>query len=281
VPAVRALQQDLRLYPLNGRADGPGVPAVEQAGDEGRAFFARLAAWSEAFPPAAAEREYAERLAPVLDDASPADDERRAALRDGFAAGQERLEQAIASSGAPEQHGWQLTYHIFDYNNDFFEIGALDDAQWRIADRQAARVIRAAAARAGLWGNHGYEAAYAMTYVDGDGEALTSERAYTIHFTQPPPVDAFWSITMYDLPDFYLVANPIDRYSIGDRTPGLRTDADDGLTIVLAHADPGEDERANWLPAPPGPFRPILRLYTPRPEVFDGSYVLPPVVRRA
>ena len=93
---------------------------------------------------------------------------------------------------------------------------------WKIADRPPATSARALAARGGLWGNHGYEAAYAMIYNDADGEQLDGAHRYDCASTTTPPVDAFWSITMYDLPDFYLVANPIDRYSIGDRTPGLR-----------------------------------------------------------
>ena len=119
-----------------------------------------------------------------------------------------------------------------------------------------------------------------MIWVDGEGEPLTGERSYTIRFEQPPPVDAFWSITMYDVPEFFLVANPIDRYSIGDRTPGLRHDDDGALTLVLQRDDPGDDERSNWLPTPPGAFRPLLRMYAPRAEVFDGSFELPPIVRR-
>jgi hypothetical protein len=82
------------------------------------------------------------------------------------------------------------------------------------------------------------------------------------------------------LPEFFLVANPIDRYSIGDRTPGLRYD-DGGLTIVMQRDDPGGEASANWLPTPPGAFRPILRMYQPRPAVFDGSYELPPIIRLA
>ncbi len=112
---------------------------------------------------------------------------------------------------------------MFDYNLDHFELGTLDDPQWKMADRPASYVLRAAAARGGLWGNHGYEAAYAMTYKDGDGQALSGAHRYTLRFAEPPPVDAFWSITMYDLPEFFLVANPIDRYSVGDRTPGCAT----------------------------------------------------------
>jgi Protein of unknown function (DUF1214) len=110
-------------------------------------------------------------------------------------------------------------------------------------------LARALAARGGLWGNHGYEAAYPMTYTDADGDELDGRSRYTLTFDQDPPVDAFWSITMYDLPDFYLVANPIGRYSIGDRTPGLRRGRDGSLTIVIQHDQPADS--ANWLPARP------------------------------
>jgi hypothetical protein len=85
---------------------------------------------------------------------------------------------------------------------------------------------------------------------------------------------------MYDTPDFYLVANPIGRYSIGDRTPGLSTDADGSLAITIQRDQPDEPgRRANWLPTPSGAFRPILRMYEPHEAVFDGSYELPPITR--
>ena len=132
------------------------------------------------------------------------------------------MEALLTKGQSPEQNGWKLTYHVFDYNLDFFEIGALDDERWKLADGPARYVERALAARGGLWGNHGYEAAYAMVYDDGDGEQLDGRHRYELRFDTAPPVGAFWSVTMYDLPDFYLVANPIDRYSIGDRTPGHR-----------------------------------------------------------
>ena len=94
-----------------------------------------------------------------------------------------------------------------------------------------------------------------------------------------PPVDAFWSLTMYDIPRFLLVANPIDRYSIGDRTPGLQIAEDGSLTIYLQHDSPGPDKAANWLPTPEGEFRPIMRMYQPRPEVLSGDYRLPAINR--
>lgn len=71
-------------------------------------------------------------------------------------------------------------------------------------------------------------------------DQLDGHHRYVLRLDQDPPVDAFWSITMYDLPDFYLVANPIDRYSIGDRTPGLRRDRDGSLTIVIQHEQPAD-----------------------------------------
>ncbi len=285
LPAVHRLQDALLLTPLHDGAPLHGLPKPDPSVEEDLRFLEQLRVWSQAFPPSAIEREYAQRFAALglADAASPyavVDPDRHAALVEGLRVGRDQLEDAVAHGDSPEQNGWQLTFHVFDYNNDSFEIGTIADPQWRIADRAAARRVRAAAARAGLWGNHGYEAAYVMAWVDGDGERLTGERAYTLRFEQTPPVDAFWSITMYDLPEFFLVANPIERYSIGDRTPGLRRDEDGALTLVLQHDDPGDDERGNWLPTPPDAFRPILRMYSPRPEVFDGSFELPPIVRR-
>lgn len=188
------------------------------------------------------------------------------------------MERALKGDSSPIQNGWSLTYHAFDYNLDYFEVGALDDDAWKLPDNPKRYAQRALAARAGLWGNHGYEAAYAMVYLDGDGNPLDGANRYELRFDRDPPVSAFWSVTMYDNTDFFLVENPIDRYSIGDRTPGLRRDADGGLTIFIQHNEPPEPERrANWLPTPAGGFRPILRVYEPDRAVFDGNYEVPPI----
>ena len=92
-------------------------------------------------------------------------------------------------------------------------------------------------------------------------------------------MDAFWSLTMYDMPNYYLVANPIDRYSIGDRTPGVAYNDDGSLDLYLQHDSPGPDKESNWLPTPSGDFRPLVRMYQPGAEVLDGSYELPAVTR--
>jgi hypothetical protein len=85
---------------------------------------------------------------------------------------------------------------------------------------------------------------------------------------------------MYDDTDFFLVPNPIKRYSIGDRTPGLRHDGDGALRIVMQADEPSEPaRRANWLPTAAGGFRPILRMYEPDEAVFDGRFELPPIRR--
>lgn len=283
LPAVRELQQGLRLTPT---APGPGLPARPAADlPEQMRFYERLRTAIRAFPPAERDLRYQQRFAPLglLAPESPyadPDPTLAAALTAGFAAGKRRLETALTDSPAPKQHGWSLTYHLFDYNLDFFEVGALDEPAWKTPDTPQRYLLRAIAARAGLWGNHGYEAAYAMIYDDADGRALGGAHRYELRFATPPPCGAFWSVTMYDTPDFYLVDNPIGRYSIGDRTPGLHTGADGSLTIALQHDEPVDPElRANWLPTPAGAFRPLLRIYEPDDAVFDGRYELPPIIR--
>jgi len=282
LPAVHALQDALALTPT---APGSGLPVPGDGVSEDLGFFEELRVLMQAFPPAPRDLEYQARFAPLglLEPESPyamPGPALHGALTEGLAAGRARIEDALTGGAGPSQNGWNLTYHVFDYNLDVFEVGALDDPGWKLADGPARYLLRAAAARAGLWGNHGYEAAYAMVYVDGAGEPLDGSRRYELRFAEEPPCDAFWSVTMYDAQDFHLVPNPIGRYSIGDRTRGLERAADGSLTIVLQHDEPETPEgRANWLPTPAGRFRPILRMYEPRDAVLDGGYELPPIVR--
>ena len=124
------------------------------------------------------------------------------------------------------------------------------------------------------------EAMYIMAEVDAEGQPLRGEHSYTLRFPQGglPDVGAFWSITLYARSNCLLVANPIGRHSIGDRTPGLRLDVDGGLTIDIAAEDPGEGK--NWLPAPADDgFYLTLRLYQPGPAHLDGSFQYPAVDR--
>ena len=169
--------------------------------------------------------------------------------------------------------------HGFDYNLDRCGLG--HDRRARSGSTPTARPrtsLRAAAARAGLWGNHGYEARYDLLWQDENGDELDGDHTYELTLAPPPDVDAFWSLTMYDEPKYYLVANPIDRYSIGDRTPGLVVGADGSVTIYhAAGRHPARARSRTGCPRPPGKFRPVLRSYQPKGSTLDGRYQLPKV----
>ncbi|MGW6004524.1 DUF1254 domain-containing protein [Oerskovia enterophila] len=282
LPAVHALQDATTLTPVNRSLVPPeGLPEVASTGDGALDFWERYRVWSQAFAPAPRDAGLQASFEPLgLTGTTPVsalDDDVRARLVEGHAQGEAALEKILHSGNSPHVNGWQVTLHVFDYNLDFFEVGTLDEPGWKLTDPEVRIAERAGAALGGLWGNHGYEAAYVMTYVDADGQQLDGAHSYTLRLSPTPPVDAFWSLTMYDVPSFFLVDNPIDRYSIGDRTPGLVTDPDGAVTIVLSHERP--TDTSNWLPAPAGPFRPILRMYSPSPEVLDGTYEVPAVHR--
>lgn len=288
VAAVRALQEDTLLEPYwtaSGEPRGLPTHTYVPDGEPEILFYEKLRARMAAFPPAQADLAHQQRFAPLglLDVRSPyaePEPELADALRAGFAAGKEQVEQAVADGTGPRRNGWRLAYHAFDYNADHFEAGTLKEPQWICADRELGHMLRATSAHTALWGTHGYEAAYALAWDDGDGHPLEGAQSYTLRFEKPPPVDAFWSVTMYGLPDRQLVANPIERCSIGDRTPGLSYDDDGSLTLLLQPQRPADDKTAaNWLPTPEGRFRPILRMYTPHAAILDGTYELPPIRR--
>ncbi|QNG18792.1 DUF1254 domain-containing protein [Rhodococcus triatomae] len=286
LPVVHALQDATTLTPLDPDARPAGLPAPDPGVDADLLFLEKLRLWSQAFPPAPRDWELQDSLARIgigQEGRSPyadADAETADALRAGLEAGANNLDTALKHGSSPQVNGWTLTLHAFDYNLDYFEVGALDDPRFTITDPKLRIIERAAAAKGGLWGNHAYEAAYIMTYLDDQGAQLTGAHTYTLRLDPTPPVGAFWSITMYSVPDFYLVDNPVDRYSIGDRTPGIVYDDDGALTITISHTAPDDPTaRANWLPAPAGEFRPVLRMYEPDDSVLEQRYVVPAITR--
>jgi len=141
---------------------------------------------------------------------------------------------------------------------------------------------RMAAATLGIWGNSTAEAIYPMYYADSDGERLDGANRYTLHFgaDELPPVNAFWSLTMYELPASLLVANPINRYLLNSTmVSDFIRDADGGITLYIQHDSPGKEKEANWLPAAKGSFFMSMRLYWPKPEALDGSWKQPQLIR--
>ncbi|GAA1648948.1 DUF1254 domain-containing protein [Microbacterium flavum] len=274
---VHALQDATTLTPLDPARSPVGLDEPASEADAAAEFWSKYRTWSQAFPPAPRDRGLQESFATLgLTGSDPLDSP---SLHAGFEKGKAALEAILASGGGNAiVGGWNLTYHSFDYNLDYFEVGSLDDPDFTIDDPQRRIVQRAGAALGGLWGNQAFEAAYIATYVDADGDTLSGENVYTLHLAPTPPVNAFWSLTMYDVPDYYLVENPIDRYSIGDRTPDLVYEDDGSLIITISHTEPSATTaRANWLPAPNGQFRPVLRMYEPDPAVLSRAYEVPPL----
>lgn len=141
---------------------------------------------------------------------------------------------------------------------------------------------RAAVAVTGLAAMGPEEAMYLRSAAPTPTGLFDGTRSYRLHFDKgaEPPVDAFWSLSMYERTadgGFYFVANPIKRYAIGDRTAGLKRNPDGSLDLWISHTDPGAARRSNWLPAPAGPFALSLRAYLPRADLREGRWRAPAV----
>jgi hypothetical protein len=270
VPAVQAIQSNYRLQPLSqflGQAPPPAAAAVDWPVWHDEALttsqFLPYLNFLLQFcqPPDPSETDLMARFARAgivpggaIDVASWSPPLRQA-VEDGTADGIATLNAAIETTLS---------------SNGLFGSRAQLGADY---------LKRAVGANKGLYGNAVEEAWYGGWGAGSDGQPLDGGKRYRLHFAvgQLPPARFFWSATMYDLPNRFLVDNPINRYSIGDRTAGLQSDADGGLTIDVAHASPGTDREANWLPAPAGPFTIIIRIYGPETAVLDGSWTLPPL----
>jgi hypothetical protein len=184
--------------------------------------------------------------------------EMAAALKAGMADGQKQIDAARAASRTSAD----LFGSRAEMKNNFLN--------------------RAVGAQTGIYGNSVAEALYGGYETDSSGVPLDAATGrYTLHFGKDelPPAKAFWSLTMYDLPQQLLVANPIDRYLINSpMLPNLKRDADGGITLYLQKDAPGADRDANWLPAPDGRFFAVLRLYLPEPQAISGEWKQPPIL---
>src|SRR6202035_125700 len=189
----------------------------------------------------------------------------------GMKEGDRKVDEAVANAGKAI-NGWRVSGLPGDsthYNGDWLK--------------------RAVAAKAGIYGNDPVEATYPLTRIDGDGQTLDgSKHSYPLTFApgQQPPVNAFWSLTMYDGKSQLLIENPINRYLINSpMLPAMKTNADGSLTLYIQRRSPGADKEANWLPAPNGPIYLVMRLYWPKtapPSILpagEGTWQ-PPGVKR-
>ncbi len=280
--AVHAIQDKYKLTPLSswGKSYAPpdnvpiasGVdmktaPVQQVSKMDATTFFGRLNALMKDNPPVAADVDAVKRFATIgvgrgktfdLKDLPPSvAQELETSVRDGQA-------KIIAEARKPHGktlNGWEFMDNLGRYGADYL---------WR-----------AVVALVGLGANLPEDAVYPRATKDVDGQPFNGANRYTIQFAkgQLPPVDAFWSITMYNSNQFF-VKNPIQRYAIGDRDK-LNFNTDGSLTLYVQNESPGKDKESNWLPAPKDSFNLFMRLYWPKREILSGSWKPPAVTRQA
>jgi hypothetical protein len=263
MPNVERVQAGYKVQPLSAFLQQPAPPAAPKidfvpattAGIK-TDFYEYLDAALQFVPPSAEDRGVRAKLAMIgvgpgkifeFKNLSP---ERKAAVLQGMKEGDEKVDKFL-SSGLKDVNGWKI--------GSFFGDRAFYQANW---------LMRAAAAKGGIYGNDAVEATYPITRTDAAGEELDgSKHNYTLTFPagQLPPVNAFWSVTMYDGKSQLLIKNPINRYLINSpMLSGMKKNADGSLTLYIQKDSPGKTQEANWLPAPNGAIYLVMRLYWPK-----------------
>lgn len=276
--AVHALQNEYTLIPLSGAGEpNPGrelgvvdpnvdmtTPPRDQIDNLSAAeFFGRLAVLLKRNPPTGQDAGAIEVLARlgVLGDFDGSN--LAAPVAQGLANVAEAAHmQILGHYGRQRQaNGWMISTGSGRYGTDYLQ--------------------RALVAYIGVGGNLPEDAFYPISRSDADGNVLNGANRYIMRLEQtdiPPIIEqGFWSLTMYDK-DYFLVPNPIDRRKVGSHSP-FKANADGSIDLYIQPESPGEDNEANWLQTPDGAFILMMRLYWPKDEALDGSWV-PPAVRR-
>ena len=278
--AVNAIQAQYKLTPLgawgkpytspaemptDSNVDMKMPPVEAVAAMDAPTFFNRLAILMKNNPPAAADAPMVAKLATIgivpgqSFDIDKSGSDIAKAISDGVEDGRKRVIELGHNPGnAKLVNGWLTIV------NDIGSYGTNYDA-------------RAGVAWVGFGANIPQDAIYPLTRVDADGNPLNGANKYIVHFDkgQSPPINAFWSLTMYNAKQAF-VANPINRYAIGDRDK-LKIDPDGSFDIYLQHDSPGTGKESNWLPADSGSFNVILRMYWPKEAVLSGDWTPPPI----
>ncbi|TGD99441.1 DUF1254 domain-containing protein [Methylobacterium nonmethylotrophicum] len=276
--AVHAIQDQYRLVPASaagrtytppaGRVD-PGIDtktAVREQVDrmDATTYFNLLAALMKDNPPALADGVPVAKMASLgIVPGQPFDPAAqppavRAAIAQAPREAISRIMGHLKATGR-RVNGWTFTTDGGDYGKDYLQ--------------------RALVTAVGLGCNLPQDAVYPLTTVDAAGRTLNGASKYVMRFPagELPPVDGFWSLTMYDA-DYFFVDNPINRYSVSPRND-LEANPDGSIDLFIQTASPGAQRESNWLPAPGGPFALMLRTYWPKDAVLNGSWSPPPVTR--
>ena len=273
---VHTLQDQTRLTPLSKWTGNPEdylppegsvdptidthTPPVDQvAAMDGRAFFTALDALLDVNPPRPEDAEIMHQLGDIGIGSGLAWDVRPAEVRDALdraaRSGMNVLRTIAAESESTPKNGWTMHRGLGHYGTHYEQ--------------------RALIVWLGFGANLDADAVYPHATTDLDGNALTGDKNYVLHFDEDelPPVEGFWSLTMMNERQFF-VDNPIDRYAIGDRSDLVYED-DGSLNIYIQHESPGGEKENNWLPSPAAGFNVFLRLYWPKASVLSGSWTAP------
>jgi hypothetical protein len=272
LPAVRAVQDGYALTPLAAwRKPGatdvvtplPELPRYSTA--DPLAFYQLLNAALTENPPPAREQALMALFAQIGIGAGKEwkPESLDAATAQGLKRAVEAGRQLIAAmpSKQPIVNGWQgVAAHSGSFGDDY--------------------AYRAFIAKNALAANDPEEAFNFVARQDAKGEKMDGSRRYVLSFApgQTPPVHAFWSLTMYEMPKGFFVANPLDRYALGDRTKSLKRSADGSLEIYVQRDSPGAEKESNWLPAPAGEFELALRCYMADAAIPSGRWKPPAVM---
>ncbi|MEZ5786938.1 MAG: DUF1254 domain-containing protein [Xanthobacteraceae bacterium] len=276
--AVHALQDQCKLVPLSAYGkpyappSGPFDPSIDMETPvrdqvnrmDAVAFFSLLAQLMKANPPAGND-------APALARFS----------RIGLVPGQDFDASKLNADFVKRipQFGFDRIMLQFNLNKDVKHAGG-----WNFTTKTGSYgtdyLMRALVAAIGLGANRPQDAVYPTSLKDADESDYHGSNRYVIRFGKgkTPPVEAFWSITLYD-PHYFFVANPINRYAISPRQ-NLKSNPDGSVDIFIQKDSPGPDKESNWLPAPAGKFILMLRMYWPKekaPSILDGTWTIPPV----
>lgn len=279
--AVHALQDQFKLVPLSsyGKPYAPPPATFDPTVDmktpvrdqvnrmDAVAFFTLLAQLMKTNPPASADAPALARFARI--GLVPGQDFDARKLNTDFTKripqiGADRIMLQFKLNKAVQHvNGWNFTTKTGLYGTDY--------------------LMRALVAAIGLGANRPQDAVYPTSLKDANDSDYEGSNKYVIHFAkgETPPVEGFWSITMYD-PQYFFVANPINRYAISPRQ-NLKANPDGSIDIYIQKDSPGPDKESNWLPAPAGKFLLMLRMYWPSgkneddPSILDGTWTIPAV----
>jgi DNA sulfur modification protein DndE len=275
--AVNAIQKQYALTPLeswgksytlpkgtvNSKIDMKTTPSEQVAAMSAKTFFSRFAELLKGNPPASEDSKMVDNLAKIgivpgeSFDFSKLDAATRRGLEHAVRSAIEKIHPSEARDSGTATGNWQMSLKYGEYGTDY--------------------TTRAMVAKEGLGANLAKDAIYPFTNVDADGKTLNGSKQYILHFAkdQIPPVNAFWSVTMYDDHNF-LVSNPIDRYALSSWM-SFAYNEDGSLDLYIQRDSPGKAWESNWLPAPEGNFVLTMRLYWPKQEILDGCWTPPPV----